>query len=74
MSKITKDDKVYYRERLTRARAQRFLALDNAFKTLDAFVIPSVSPDQLLHYDKLKEYLLKGYSDFDKKELKNYKF
>lgn len=58
---------------LKRARCQRFVSLDSAFKTIDAFAIPSLSPDQGEEYLKLKKYLLFMYG-VNKSDLTDYKF
>lgn len=46
---------------LERAERQAYIALENAFKTIDAFAEPSLSPDMFNNYVELKEYLLKKY-------------
>jgi len=53
-----------------RIKLQAYLALANAFKTIDAFQIPSTEPNMTGHYDKLKECLLERYGkDIDPVEL-----
>lgn len=47
---------------LKRAQIQRFIALQNAFKTIDAFAIPSLTPEESKKYDSIKESLLSNYS------------
>ena len=50
-------------EELQRSKEQRYLALENAFATIDAFVIPSTDPRIANNYDELKEGLLATYSE-----------
>ena len=60
---------------LNRAKCQRYMALLMAFKILDAFVIPSVDPEMLEDYDKLKKRLTEAYSDgITDDDLKGYSF
>lgn len=60
-------------EQLKRAKAQRFIALENALKTVDSFCIPSCDPEMMDRYEKMKAYLMekykKGVSDSDLDEL-----
>jgi hypothetical protein len=67
--------KIIREERLNRSDIQRFIALENSFKTIDAFIIPSASPDILDKYEDIKEYLLKIYTkEINPGDLNNYKF
>lgn len=60
---------------LKRAKCQRLVGLKNAFKTLDAFVIPSVDPDTCENYENLKRDLEKRYSDgLTDEDLEDYSF
>lgn len=42
---------------------QRFLALKNAFTIIDAFAIPSVDPETMENYEKLKKQLMERYEE-----------
>ena len=50
-------------EQLKRAQAQRLIALENAFKTIDAFAIPSLNPEQFDTYHDIKESLFRTYTE-----------
>lgn len=56
-----KDDKKYYKQRLQRARKQRYVGLKNAFNIVQAFAEPSLPPVLFEKYEQVKEYLLKQY-------------
>lgn len=56
-------DKEYYKHRLERARKQRLIALKAAFKIIDAFAQPSYTPDIYADYERVKNYLIKQYSE-----------
>lgn len=51
------------------ADKQRFVALKNAFATLDQFVTPSANPDEMEDYERLKERLLELYKPKFKKRI-----
>ncbi len=58
-----------------RSNTQRLICLENAFKTVDAFIIPSASPDILEKYEEVKQYLTEMYQDgVPVKETEKYKF
>lgn len=46
---------------LKQAQEQRLTALINAYKTIDAFAEPSLSPDQFEKYEEVKLILLERY-------------
>lgn len=63
------------KQELKRKNEQRFIALENSFKTIDAFIIPAGSPDILEQYFNVKKYLLSGYGkDIAKDYLDRYTF
>lgn len=43
------------------ANKQRVKSLKNALNTVEAFCIPSCSPDMFSNFEELKTYLLKMY-------------
>lgn len=45
------------------AITQRLIALRHAFMTIDAYAIPSLSPDEMNRYDELKQILINRYGD-----------
>lgn len=62
-------------EKLKRAQLQRFVALVNAFATIDAFAIPSLNPDLDEKYREVKKNLLLNYAEgIDPKELDQYTY
>jgi hypothetical protein len=64
-----------YKHAHKRASCQRLIALSNSFNTLEAFIIPSASPDILEKYEEVKKYLMDNYSkDINEEDLKDYKF
>lgn len=58
---------------LIAAKTQRFIAIENAFKTIDAFAIPSMPPDLLDKYEEAKKYLIDVYN-VPESDIENYKF
>lgn len=58
-----------------RATIQRYISLENAFGTVDAFAIPSANPDILEKYEEVKKYLLEMYQgNITESDINNYKF
>jgi len=57
-----KNDKKYYKERLSFARQQRLNALKIAFKMIDEFAKCSLNPDLYAKYIEVKKDLIKNYS------------
>lgn len=57
------DDKKYYKERLLRAREQRWRALKNAFATIDCYAECSLNPEDYGYYEVVKKRLTKIYSN-----------
>ena len=49
------------KEKLKLAEQQRLTALVNAYKTIDEFATPSLSPDQFEKYEEVKLVLLERY-------------
>jgi hypothetical protein len=47
--------------KLQSALHQRFIALTNAFNTIDAFAAPSLSPDEFEKYEEVKSRLINQY-------------
>ena len=49
------------KEQLKQAKKQRLIALKNAFKIIDEFAIPSLSPDKMFSYTDIKDDLINNY-------------
>jgi hypothetical protein len=50
------------KEQLKFAKKQRLISLKMAFKIIDCFAIPSLSPDSFTNYESIKKELIKNYS------------
>lgn len=48
---------------LKRAQVQRIIGLSNAFRTIDAFALPTLDPKLYEKYEEVKNHLLKIYND-----------
>lgn len=61
--KLTVDttEVVEFVQQLKRAKKQRLACLKNAFKTIDEFAVPSLSPSDFYHYEKIKNSLIDNY-------------
>ena len=63
MENETTPEKATVEPRHELACNQRFLALKNAFVIIDAFANPSVDPETMENYEKLKKQLTERYEE-----------